>query len=383
MSVVFHLISALNVGGTERQLVELTRGLAARSSWRSRIICFRKTGALLEEVRALGVEPRALSLHGSLRRAGTALVLYRLAAWLREEPAILHCHDAYAVMVGVPAARLAGVPVLAARRDLAHHLSPAQRLALRGAMRLATRVLANAATVAAQAAHEDGLPPSRLVVVPNGLDLARFDARAARLDAPAPPEFGRVPTVLMVGRMIHRVKGHDVLLRAAAIVHRERPEVTFLIAGDGEREPELRTLAGALGLAHRVRFLGRRGDVPALLRRADLVCHPARAEGLPNAVLEAMAAGRPLVATAVGGTPELVRDGVDGLLVPPDDPAALASALLSLLADPARDRYGQAARRHVERELTLERLVERTERVYAALLEPRLDAPARRLSLGP
>jgi glycosyltransferase involved in cell wall biosynthesis len=360
------LISALNVGGTERQLVELVRGLAG-TPWRSEVVVFRKTGALLGEMRALDVEPRALSLGGTLRRAGTALVMGRLASWLRGA-SLLHCHDAYAVMVGVPAARLAGVPVLAARRDLGHHLSAPQRLVLRGALALATRVLANAATVAAQAARDDGVPASRLVVVPNGVDLDGFDARAVRVEEPVPAELGVAPTVLMVGRMIHHVKGHDVFLRAAALVHREQPEVRFLIAGDGERERELRALARALGIVDRVRFLGRRADVPALLARADLICHPARAEGLPNAVLEAMAAGRPLVATTAGGTPELVRDGVDGLLVPPDDAPALAGALLALLADPSRARFGHSARRRVEEELTLEHLAARTQRVYQEMV---------------
>jgi L-malate glycosyltransferase len=366
MKTVVHLISALNVGGTERQLVELVRGLASRSPWRSQIVCFRKTGALLGEMRSLGLEPRTLSLNGSLRRAGTALVMGRLASWLRDEATLLHCHDAYAVLVGVPAARLAGVPVLAARRDLAHHLSPGQRLALRGALAFATRVLANAATVAAQAAREDFVPPSRLVVVPNGIDLARFDARCASLAEPV-PGLGVHPTVLMVGRMIHRVKGHDVFLRAAAMIHRTHPQVRFLIAGDGERERDLREMAGTLGIASRVQFLGRRGDVPALLARADLVCHPALAEGLPNAVLEAMAASRPLVATTAGGTPELVRDGLDGLLVPPDEPAALARSILELLTDRERaHRLGDSARTRVEEHLTVDRLVERTERVYDA-----------------
>jgi glycosyltransferase involved in cell wall biosynthesis len=369
MRTVVHLISALNVGGTERQLVELVRGLDARSTWRSRIVCFRKTGALLDEVRALGLEPSTLSLHGSLRRVGTLLVVARLASWLRREASVLHCHDAYAVMVGVPAARLAGVPVLAARRDLAHHLDRPQRLALRGALALSTRVLANAATVAAQAAREDGVPAARLVVVPNGIDLGRFDERTARLLSPVPPELGNGPTVLMVGRMIHRAKGHDVLLEAAARVRRQRSDVRFLVAGDGQREAKLRARGAELGLAEHVRFLGRRADVPALLARADVVCHPALAEGLPNAVLEAMAAARPLVATTAGGTPELVRDGVDGLLVPPGDPGALAHALLLALTDPSRDRWGRSARRRVEEQYTLDRLVDRTEGVYDALAE--------------
>jgi glycosyltransferase involved in cell wall biosynthesis len=171
-----------------------------------------------------------------------------------------------------------------------------------------------------------------------------------------------------VGRLIHPAKGHDDLLAAAARVVRAAPSARFLVVGDGAREAELRAAAARHGVAANVVFLGRRADVPALLRRADVVCHPARAEGLPNAVLEAMAAARPIVATAAGGTPELVEDGRHGLLVPTCDPAALAGGVVALIRDPARARaLGLAARRRVEDELTVGHLVARVDALYARL----------------
>jgi L-malate glycosyltransferase len=145
---VVHLVTSFGVGGTERQFLELLRGLP-RDRWRASVICFRKTGALLDEVRSLGVEPRLLPLGGSLLRPQTALVVARLARWITDKGAsLVHCHDLYSVLVGVPAARLAGVPVLASRRDLGHHVTAVQRPMLRLALAQATRVLANAATVA-------------------------------------------------------------------------------------------------------------------------------------------------------------------------------------------------------------------------------------------
>jgi glycosyltransferase involved in cell wall biosynthesis len=367
---IVHVHTSYGIGGTERQLLELLRGLDP-ARWRSRLVCFRKAGGLLDEVQGMGFAPVHLPLNGSMWRPNTARMIARLARLIvAERAALVHCHDIYGILLGVPAARLAGVPVLAARRDLGHHLTPVQRPMLRLALRRATRVLANAATVASQVEREDGIPASRIAIVPNGLDLARFDARAAApLDGPG---LASSPAVLTVARMTYPAKGHDDLLAAVPEVRRHIPGVTFAIAGDGPREPELRALADRLGVAGAVQFLGRRGDAPALMARADLVCHPARLEGLPNAVMEAMAAARPLVATTVGGTPELVHDGVHGLLVPPEDPPALAAAIIAALRAPERAReMARAARARIAERFTVEALAGRVDRLYADMVGDR------------
>jgi glycosyltransferase involved in cell wall biosynthesis len=372
--VVVQLVTSLHFGGTERQVAELVRGLAG-SRWDTRVACFRKEGGFLPEVQALGIEPHHFPLKGSLARPNTVFRIAELAAYLvREEARVLHCHDIYAAIVGVPAARLAGVPVVSSRRDLGHHLTGAHRLALRGAMLLSTRVLANAATVAAQTERESGVNAGRLVVVPNGLDLERFDRRlAAELEAPV-PWLGdpTVRTVAKVARMSYPAKGHADLLEAAAIVRKTAPELRFLLVGDGPREPELRRMAERLGVADIVAFLGQRGDVPAIQSRVDMICHAARAEGMPNAVLEAMAASKPIVATCVGGTPELIHDGAHGLLVPSRAPRELAAALLRLNGDRAlADRMARAARKRIEERFTLAKLVERVDKLYTMLATPR------------
>ncbi len=363
-----HILTSFGVGGTERQFLELARGLDRRR-WRPSVVCFRKTGALLDEAIAMGLDPRVLPLSGSLLRAQTALAVARLARWITDEgAAVVHCHDIYAVLIGVPAARLAGVPVLAARRDLGHHITSIQRPMLRLALAQATKVLANAATVASQAEREDGVPAARLALVPNGLDLATFDRRAQELEASAPLADGGPPTILTVARMTYPAKGHGDLLEAIPKVRAAVGPVRFALAGDGPYEEPLRREAVKLGIADCVHFLGRRGDVPALLARTDLVCHPARMEGLPNAVMEAMAASRPIVATAVGGTPELIQDGVHGVLVPPQDPDRLARALIDLLRDaPRRERMARAARERVETCYSLAQLIERMDRLYGEM----------------
>lgn len=367
---VAHVVSSFGVGGTERQLVTLLRALDRRR-WQPRIICFRKIGGFLGAVQETGVDPIEVPLGASLLRPQTAFSVARVAAELRACGAsLVHCHDVYAALLGVPAARLLGIPVIASRRDLGHHVTRIQRPALNLAFRSATVVLTNAATVASQLERDEKIRAGQIAIVPNGLDVRAFDEAARHLAAPAPLGDGGPTTVLTVARMTYPAKGHDDILRAAAMVRR-RADVRFVLVGDGPRETALRKLTGELGLDGAVVFLGRRDDVPALLTRADVVCHPSRMEGLPNAVMEAMAAARPIVATAVGGTPELVQHGKHGLLVPPERPEELAAAILELVADPARGaRLGAAARARVEESFGVDALVARIDRLYENLIRP-------------
>jgi L-malate glycosyltransferase len=377
--IVAQMITSFGLGGTERQLVTLLSGLD-RARWRPELICFRKVGPFLTDLAAMGVAPQTLPLGGSLMRPNTLSAIARLAHVLRDsQAALVHCHDIYSVLLGVPAARLAGVPVIAARRDLGHHVGRLMRPALRLALQGADCVLANAATVATQLERREGVPAARLAIIPNGIDLPTFDAASRELAAPAPlgEDAGGAVTVLTVARMTYQAKGHTDLIAAAPEVRRAIPTVRFVLAGDGPEEPELRRQAERLGVADAVSFLGRRPDAPALFARADVVCHPSRAEGLPNAVLEAMAAARPIVATTAGGTPELLHDGVHGILVPPADPPRLAAALIQVLGDRGRARaLGVAARARVADRFSIRRLVDRTERLYERLTGSRTEAVA-------
>ena len=205
--------------------------------------------------------------------------------------------------------------------------------------------------VRARAARRFRLPPERTLVIHNGVDTDRFRPPARPLD--------QGPLMLVVVANLIPQKGVDVLLRAAARLPLDVWQLR--VVGDGPEEQGLRRLAGELGIARRVEFTGLRDDVPDLLRDADIAVHPARwQEALGNTVLEAMATGLPVVASGTGGIPELLEDGVDGLLVPPGDQAALTGALERLVFDPAlRARLGAAARSRVLRDFTLEASVAR------------------------
>jgi len=229
-------------------------------------------------------------------------------------------------------------------------------------------VIANSAAVRDATQRDEGLTDDRLLVIPNGIDLARFDV------APDPKLRSSLgvasswPIVRVVANL-RRAKGHSVFLEAWTAVMRARPGARSLLVGDGPLREELETRAAALGVRESVHFLGVRPDVPALLALSDVIAHPSFAESSSNAVLEALASGRPVVATDAGGTREAILDGQTGLLVPPGDVRALATGMLRLLSNPAEARaLGQAGRRHVAEHFSLSTMIRAHETAYDRLL---------------
>jgi glycosyltransferase involved in cell wall biosynthesis len=370
---VLHLVDCLNVGGTERQLFELLRRLD-RTRFRPLIACFKSGGELHPHLCEMGLPPIEFPLRGSLAQANTAVQVTRMALLCkRRNVRILHAHDFYSNVVGVAAAQLAGARAIASRRDLAHWLGATQRQALRLVCRMADAVIANATAVATQTAREFGVAGDRLRVVPNGIDVAHFDRQASRApDPPLPALSSRpeaVPRVCMVASMHMPDKGHADLLDAAAILKARGRRAQYLLVSDGELRPELEARTRALGLGDDVFFLGRRADVPSVLARCDVLAHPSWAEGFPNAVLEGMCAALPVIATRVGGIPEVMDDGVHGLLITAQRPAVLAEAIEKLLADPRAARaMGRRGRRHVEQRYSLDKMCQTVEALYDELV---------------
>jgi glycosyltransferase involved in cell wall biosynthesis len=366
---VLHVVDCLNVGGTERQLYELLRRMD-RTRYRPLLACFKTDGELLGKLRDLGIEPQLFPLRGSLAQANTAFQITRMAMMIRSENVkVVHAHDFYSNVIGVAAASLAGARSIASRRDLAHWLGGTQRKMLRVACRMADAVIANAAAVAEQTERDLAVAPDKMHIVPNGIDVAHFDLQAFKTPEPLLPA-GEVslPRIGMVGSMHLPDKGHAELLEAAAILKARGVRAQYLFVSDGGLRPELEAKAQALGLADDVVFLGRRTDVPSVLVRCDVIAHPSWSEGFPNAVLEAMCAARPVVATRVGGIPEVLTDGVHGLLVEPQRPAELASAIEKILANPlAGHVMGLRGRQHVEREYSLDKMRKTVEALYEQL----------------
>ncbi len=280
---------------------------------------------------------------------GMAAVL-RLRRLLRRERAgvvVTFFRDAN--LVGTAAARLAGVPVVSTRRNLGYWQTPGEIRLLRILNRGAALIAVNAEAVRTHTLRSEGVSSGRVRVVPNAVDLERFRPVSAAERAARRERLGLPGDGVLLGCVanLRPVKGHDVLLRAFAAM--DTGPARLALAGTGELEGALRRRSGELGVADRVHFLGSRGDVPALLSAFDLVVSASLSEGLSNAILEAMAAGLPVVATAVGGNPELVVPGETGELVPAEDPPALARALAGLVADrEGRERRGREGRARAE-----------------------------------
>lgn len=364
-TAVLQLVNQFAVGGAESQFIARLRGHP--QGFRPVVACINKAGPHLAEVEKLGLSVEEFGLKGRIAQLNTGHQILKLAAFLeREGVKLIHANDFYANLLAVPAARLVGARVICSRFDLGHWYSRAHHLVEAVACKAADAVYVNAEAVRALCVNEEGVAPERVCVVRNGLDLAAFDAaRKGPLTSPVPE--GR-PTVAVVGNL-YPVKGHLDLIEAIERVRREIPDVLVLCAGEGPMRPTLEQQLAERGLRETVLLLGHRFDVPALLGRANVACLPSHAEGLSNAVIEAMAASLPMVASAVGGNVELVRQDESGLLVPAHDPAALAAGLLALLRDPARARaLGAAGRKRVEAELTLAEMTRRTGELYRRVL---------------
>jgi glycosyltransferase involved in cell wall biosynthesis len=338
-----------------------------------------KQGEFLEPVRALGFDPPEFHLRGTLLQPNTAMQAARLAAWLsRERAEVLHCHDFYTNIVGSLAARFAGVPWIVSRRDLGVWGRAVHRQMLAAVTRLAPAVLCNSRAARDLVVNREGVPSERVHVIPNGINLERFDRELGMpLQSPVPRLEGTGPVVAIVANLKLRVKGHGDFLQAAAEVHRVLPEVRFLLVGDGELRTAVELQAHHLGLGEAVIFTGYRTDVPGLLARSTIAVSASSSEGLSNAIMEAMAAARPVVATAVGGNVELVQDGRTGFLVPSGDPQLLAARLLTLLrAPPNATEMGRAGRRRIEAEFSARSLSERVTALYLSLTEQVHSVPA-------
>ena len=371
---VFYFLDSLEVGGTETQAVELALRLPI-NVYDVTLGCLRVKGPLLEKLKGSAVAIREFHPTGGLDSPRGLYQLARLAAYLqREKFDVVHTHDLWTNLMGVVAARMAGVPaIVSSRRDLAHFgwYQGRRRNWLRRIQNLSGVVLANATPIRDALIADDGFAPEKLRVIHNGVDTAKFQ-RGRRDRERLFPGLQNQKLVVLVGNMHTDVKGHPWLIEAAPAVLKEFPQTRFVFAGDGDSRPAFEQQAAKLGLQSNFMFLGRRSDIPDVLASCEIAVLPSRAEGLPNAVLEYMAAGLPAIASRVGGNAELVEDGVTGLLVPPEDSSAIAAALLRLLRDPELSRkMAENGRKVAVENYSFERLIREVDALYTELLRRR------------
>jgi len=361
------VMTSFEPGGTERQMIELIRRLDP-SRWTVHLACFEGEGTWFQRAAELAASVAEFPVK-SFKHPSTVRHLYTFAKWCRARRiAVVHATEFYSNIFALPGASLARVQArIGSRRGLNPDKSRAQLALQRAAYSCANTIVANSRAAADRLVVER-VPAERIAVVPNGLDFDRVVTWHPR---------STLRKVVVVANL-RREKGHDVLIDASVDILRLVPDATFDIVGSGSELEPLLARARARGVTSAFRFLGHRDDVPERLADADIFVLPSRSEALPNAVLEAMASGLPIVTTAVGGMLELIDHGRTGLLAAAGDAASLAEQIARVMLDPAfAARLGRAARDDARSRYSFERMIAGFERVYLdALAKQGMVPPA-------
>lgn len=363
---ILQVIDGMNIGGAEVLLVDLVRRL--REAGHVVRVAYSTPGPMAARLTEMGVPLTRLP---RLARVDPLLLLRLVKLMRREKPDLVHTHLFKSDVHGRLAARWAGVPVLV---STVHNNDRWAKRALLGWLygrtaRLADRIIVVSEEVREYQLKYTFLPPEKIVTIDNGVDMRRFEGqdaagRAVRVEFGIDPD---APLVGIIGRLSEQ-KDHATFLQAAGRIRAELPKARFLVVGDGPLRGNLIEQARSLKLDEAVIFAGLRSDIPAVMAALDVLVFSSRWEGLPVTLLEGMAAGKPVVSTAVGGVPGVVGDGESALLVPAGMASVLADAVIRVLRDPALARnLSTAARERVRKKYSLDSMLDRTLALYEEL----------------
>ena len=363
---VLHLIETRGPGGAETMLTNLAKGL--NSSKFNSLVGLLGTGWLFDQLQDNGINTVILRQRWSY----DFQCLYDLVNLIREQDiALVHAHEFMMNTYGFLAARLAKVPMIATVHGKSYFSDKKRRvLAYKSIARWSGGMVAVSNDLKNFIVQKTGLNPERITTIYNGINLEKY-RRNDRNPKAKRRSLGIAADAPIVGTVgnLYPVKGHTYLLKAASKVVKAFPPTKFLFIGRGKMRRELEVEAEELGIAENVMFLGFRSDIPDLLSVMDIFALPSLSEGLSLSILEAMAAGKPVVATDVGGNSEIIVDNEVGFLVPPRDPHAIASKMLLLLENKGLAReMGERAQNRVEGAFSLERMVKTYEELYERCL---------------
>lgn len=366
---VIYFTDSTGFGGAEQVLLILLEGLDRRC-WEPVLVHHSHPGIapLVERARRLDVKIWAVPPAQDKR--GISWVLQFAQELRARRPAVFHAHLCWTLACthGLFAAVLARVPAVVATQHLFGEIGSRREKAIQSVLFWCThRYIAVSHHVASQLRQACRLSAHKVQVIHNGIPLAPFGCKPNIALRATLTQKREGPVILTTARL-YKQKGHRYLLEAAALV----PEALFVLAGDGPERAGLEAQARSLGVADRVIFLGHRDDIPDLLASCDLFVLPSIFEGFSVSILEAMAAGKPVIATVVGGADEVIVNGETGLLVPPADPPALAKAIHTVLSDSVlNQRLAAAGKALVHQKFSAETMVQRTTQVYDELLSSR------------
>jgi sugar transferase (PEP-CTERM/EpsH1 system associated) len=368
---IAHVTGWLHFAGKENGIVNLVNGLDPEI-FENYIFTFVKDGPLTARINPACC--RVVELGEKL--GGDYRLYFKLAKAFRQHRIhIAHTHSWATLLEGVIGAKLARVPIIIHGEHGTMKTDTKMHIYLQRLLWHTTDQVLSVSEVLRENLHTTiGFPKERIRVIANGVELSRFQSSRNGVDYKArlglPPE---ALTFGTVGRLVP-VKAYPILLKASKLVFQQIPQAHLLIVGEGPLNDVLLQMVRKYDMADRVRFLGWRPDVPEILKALEVYVLASESEGMSNTILEAMASGLPVVATAVGGNPELVVEGETGLLVPPYHPRALASAVTKLLQDPARRlMMGEAGRHRIEKEFSLETMVRNYANLYVEVFARRFE----------
>ena len=372
--VVF-CIDNMGIGGTELNAVRTAERLD-RSRFELSVVCLQKDGPLLARYERNEIPVLSLAL-GSLHGIAVLRQGRRLKRYLSSEQVdIVHSHDVYNNIFSTFWARAARRPaVIASRRWLDDVPRASLRTANRYAYRLAHRVVANSETIGELLVDREGVSAERVTIIPNFVDESAFtppkdaELRALRAELGVPSD----ATIVGCVAGLRPVKGHRTVIEAIALLRARWPALSLVLIGDGPERERLEALTRQLDLTDVVHFVGARSNEPNPNYLFDISVLASRSEAFPNSIVEALAAGRPVVATRVGGIPDAVIDGENGLLVSPDDPALLAAAIDDMVRNPERRAaMGRAGQQAARARFHVDRVIPQLESMYMQMLPTRM-----------
>lgn len=364
------MIGSFHQGGSERQAVALTKLLKDEGSFDIHLATLNNAGVLRTSVDRTGLAEIPEFPLTSFYDARFVRQVRQCAKYLREkEIDLVHTHDFYTNVFGMAAATLAGVPVrIASKRETGGMRSRAQKLVEKIAFGRADAIVANSDAVRHHLIGR-GIPDKKITVIHNGIDTSRSAGPPQNVSDLVPSINENARLITLVANLRHPVKNVPMLLRAAKRVIAHDENTHFMIAGEGELRHELEGLAVRLGVARNVHFIGRCDDVPALLAASYACILTSSAEGFSNSLLEYMAAGKPVVATNVGGAAEAVVAGETGYLISSDDDNELAQRLIELLDDSEKAAaFGRASRKIAHERFSQQTQLQKTVELYNSLL---------------
>lgn len=373
---VLQLIDSFHQGGSERQAIQLTRLLHESGRFNVRLASLSPEGSLRPAIEELHLGEIPSFPLKSFYDRNAVVQLRRLMGYIRgERVQIVHTHDFYTNVIGMAAGSLARVPArIASMRETAGMRTGAQKSAQVVAYRLAHRVVANSEAVQKKLI-EQGINETKISVIYNGLDADRLVSNASRsvslsvLGLPPETEGFRKSFVTIVANMRHEVKDYPMFLRSAQRIKAAVPDAAFLLAGEGELTNSIRRLARELDIESSTIFLGPCDRIAELLSISNVCVLSSKAEGFSNSILEYMAAGRPVVATDVGGAKEAIVEGTTGYLVQSGDDKTMAERIIILLKEPERAlTMGRLGKDLVEEKFSCTAQLRRTEELYDQLL---------------